>query len=319
MKTRSKMLYVAMVMVSLAVANSELALSPTQRPESTAAKQWPRTTGLPEQNLRGKMFTLSYDGGGISFFPPYFSPASSSSPYSTSYYTTTRPYPTTTYPHWTTPPVTRGVSVCVRFLTDYQRMNYPTIFTLSPSSTSSLKLGISFPGPFVLGLNRYSYYDLYIKPNIRFWSNIEPEIWTRVCLTVDSVKRVAQVFNGSNMSIRRRMPFQYVWSGDPVIEFSGFDGQVTDVQVWDYPLNYKEIFNYMTNGIYAPYRGSILTWSSISYSDGGNVLLEDVYEGRARQPISSRRRGRQPKGEKNTWEFADEGERERKEKKREQL
>ena len=43
---------------------------------------------------------------------------------------------------------------------------------------------------------------------------------------------------------------QYVWSGEPVIEFPGFDGQVTDVQMWDYPLSYREVFKYMTSSVY---------------------------------------------------------------------
>lgn len=43
---------------------------------------------------------------------------------------------------------------------------------------------------------------------------------------------------------------QYQWSGEPVITFSGFDGQLTDVQVWDYPLRYKEVLYYMSHGYY---------------------------------------------------------------------
>lgn len=35
-----------------------------------------------------------------------------------------------------------------------------------------------------------------------------------------------------------------------MLDFSGFDGQVTDVQVWDYPLRYSDIFNYMSGGVY---------------------------------------------------------------------
>lgn len=91
-------------------------------------------------SLDGKMFSLSFNGGGISFYPPYWSPPStrypnsrfSSRPYFTTarprptvrpqlkpttpypyptYPTTTYPYPTypyTTYPPWTTAPSTRG-------------------------------------------------------------------------------------------------------------------------------------------------------------------------------------------------------------------
>ena len=49
---------------------------------------------------------------------------------------------------------------------------------------------------------------------------------------------------------------QYVWSGEPVIEFPGFDGQLTDVQMWDYPLSYREVFKYMNNGVY----GYVCVW-----------------------------------------------------------
>lgn len=35
-----------------------------------------------------------------------------------------------------------------------------------------------------------------------------------------------------------------------MITFSGFDGQVTDVQVWDYPLRYREVTDYMNPSAY---------------------------------------------------------------------
>ncbi|XP_044066321.1 uncharacterized protein LOC122882705 [Siniperca chuatsi] len=230
---------------------------------------------------------------------------------------TTTPKRTTTTPHTTTPHPTRGVSVCLRYLID-QQTSSNSIFTLSPSSTP-LKLGANNVGWYTLYFGSYSYYNLDLHPDIRFWSNIGPDIWNRVCLTVDTVKNVAQVFRDSSISIRKMLPanVQYVWSGEPVIDFSGFDGQVTDVQVWDYPLRYKEIFNYMTSGFYLPYCGSVLTWSSINYSPRGNTLLEDAYEWHARQPISSKRRGHRPKGEKKMWEFINVGERD--ERKTEQL
>lgn len=54
---------------------------------------------------------------------------------------------------------------------------------------------------------------------------------------------------------------------------------------------------------FRPNPGSVLTWSSISYSLRGNTLLEDVYAWQAKQPISRKRRGRRPKGEKMKREF----------------
>lgn len=44
--------------------------------------------------------------------------------------------------------------------------------------------------------------------------------------------------------------FQYIPSDRPVIQFSGFSGQVTDVQMWDYPLSYQEVFAFMNFPIF---------------------------------------------------------------------
>ncbi|CAK6960846.1 uncharacterized protein LOC128355351 [Scomber scombrus] len=142
-------------------------------------------------------------------------------PYRTTRYTTTpptlypttthypRPYRTTRYPYWTTAPTTTGVSVCVRYLTDFEQAQYPTLFTLSPASRTALRLAVRPTGWYTLSWDRFSYYRLNIKSDNRFWSNIGPELWTRVCLTVDTIKNVAQVFSGSTMSIRKMLPIKY--------------------------------------------------------------------------------------------------------------
>ncbi|XP_029287103.1 uncharacterized protein LOC115008014 [Cottoperca gobio] len=286
------------------------------------------TTGAPGRNLNGKMFTLSGNGGKILFYPPGTSPISSyttrpysttSRPYSTTsrpyktttttrpyktttttrpYKTTTRPYSTTTRPYpTTTAPSTPGVSVCLRYLTDTLKL------TLSPS-TNPLQLRVSAAGSYIL--DSYRYKRLFFQTDIWFWSNIRRDIWTRVCLTVDNTKKVAQVFSGSNISIRKLL--QYDWSGVPVIDIADVEGQVTDLQVWDYPLQKIEVLNYMTRGdVSGPYHGSVLSWSDISYSTSGNTLLEedDAYRSPPGQPMrssSGRKRCRQ-KGEKKSREF----------------
>ncbi|XP_074493869.1 uncharacterized protein LOC141769077 isoform X1 [Sebastes fasciatus] len=381
MKMKSKLLYIPMVMAVMSAlvvtATTFTDSTTTKKPTTTTTAQTttPRTTtitttartttGPPGLNLSGKMFTLSVNGGGIAFYPPYFSPTppptpnptrhyttrpyytttrpytsrpyytttrpyttrpSTTRPYYTTtrpytsrpyytttrpyttrpYYTTTRPYTTrpyytTTRPYYTTTPTappTRGVSVCLRYLAD----SVYSLFTLSPSSRNPLNLAVSNVGAYTLNVGGYSQ---YMKPNVRFWSNVGPDIWTRVCLTMDSVKNVAQVFSGSNISVRKMLPIRYAWSGEPVIDFSGFDGQVTDIQIWDYPLRYREVFNYMTSGVYGQYSGSVLSWSHISYSPRGNILLEDTYEWQARQPINSirGRKGRRVKGGMKIMEF----------------
>ncbi|XP_065811294.1 uncharacterized protein [Labrus bergylta] len=209
-------------------------------------------------------------------------------------------WPSTAPPYTASPPTpTKGVSVCLRLLNDFQREYKPTVFTLSPS-TSPLSLRVYDSDRYALAYSTYSQDNILLRPDIRLWSNTKPEIWTRICVTVDGLKNVAQMFKGPDMSIRKMLSTQYVWSGEPVIEFPAFDGQLTDVQVWDYPLRYKEVFNYMTRSTFESWSsGNVLTWSSINYSFRGNALLEDVYENQAKQRISSSRgRGRRPKEKK---------------------
>ncbi|XP_029018146.1 uncharacterized protein LOC114862202 [Betta splendens] len=200
------------------------------------------TTANPPVNLEGKMFTMSLGGGGMSFSAPHAQPRSSS------------------------------VSVCLRYIIDYTSED-SQIFTLSPSS-SPLTLGDKGASRYVLSLNHYDY---SLLPNVYVWSMMEPELWTSVCVVVDSGRNVIQAFHGSHMSIRKLLSRPYEWSGEQVLDFSGFDGQLTDVQVWDYPLRSSEVYNYMSGGRFGRYRGSALSWSSVWYKLYGNTLLEEAY------------------------------------------
>ncbi|KAE8298779.1 hypothetical protein D5F01_LYC03284 [Larimichthys crocea] len=288
----------------------------------TLALESSGTTGPRGLNLDGKMFNLS--SGGVCFYPPSFSPTSppscSTPPDPTHEYTQ---HPTTNTNLHTSAkaernnqtPVhvnTAGVSVCVRYLVkDEPKAINLTTFTLSPSG-SPLKLEYSAPGRYTLHIGGrniwgfgYNYANLLFKPHISCLSYVRPDIWTRLCLTVDTVKNVAQVSSGSKISFRKILPNWYVWSGQPVIDFPGFDGQVTDVQIWNYRIGYKETYNYMT-GVFGPNRGSVLTWSSISFfSPRGNVPMEDVYKQQKKHPTRSAWKRSHPKTKKAARECSD--------------
>ncbi|XP_016518211.1 uncharacterized protein LOC103154440 isoform X3 [Poecilia formosa] len=268
---------------------------------------WPNPTrGGSGVNLSGKMFTLS-SYGRLVFYSPYeYSPWVASTPYQTRGYAyststpsytqtntgttemsspstnirtpkpttrspTTYPWSTTRYP-WSTAPSTRGVSVCLRYITDSQS---DSIFTLSPSS-QYLRLEIGRPQSYALTFNGYN--RVYLPVYLKLWPYLTPSMWTSICLTVDNAKAVVQMFRDSDMSSRKLLNNQYVWSGERVMDFSNFEGQITDVQVWDYPLRYQEVLYYMSNGGYGFYQGSVLSWSYISYTQTGRTLLEDGYE-----------------------------------------
>ncbi|XP_069025708.1 uncharacterized protein [Embiotoca jacksoni] len=289
MKKMRSLLFVTMVTVFMSALFVVASIEQTTEPTAADEAAW-TPTGRHGVDLSGKMFTLSRYGGQVTFYDPNAFPAfSTTNPTSEYLYrTTTTPYRTTTTPYRTTAPPTRGVSVCLRYITDFLETSSPTIFTLSPSKTP-LSLQVSYLSSYTLTFNNYN--SLRLKPNIRMWSYPGQDIWTSVCLTVDTRKQVAQVFSGSNMSIRKLMPYRYVWAGEHVMTFPGFDGQVTDVQVWDYPLRYKEVQRFLYRG-YFRNSGSVLTWSNINYSLGRLGLLEDTYELQGKQLIGQKARGR---------------------------
>lgn len=166
--------------------------------------------------------------------------------------------------------------MCLRYTIDYRqpRAGVSYLFTFGPSR--ALRLRFEGNNQYILLLNGYY---LYLNTDLFLLPNTEQTPWTKICLKIDSGKNVVQMFSGRQASIRKILPFsvrchtvvclrhwfqelpsphielvpfspfslciQFVWSGQPVIEFSGFDGQVTDVQVWDYPLSNNEILRYM--------------------------------------------------------------------------
>lgn len=96
--------------------------------------------------------------------------------------------------------------MCLRYLADFTKSS--TIFMLSPSSGIPLWLTVS-NRQYRVTFGRYGYYRyLDMRPDIWFWPDMRQDIWTRFCLTVDTVKNVAQVFSGPNISIRKILPTQ---------------------------------------------------------------------------------------------------------------
>uniref|UniRef100_A0A3P8RXQ3 Uncharacterized protein n=1 Tax=Amphiprion percula TaxID=161767 RepID=A0A3P8RXQ3_AMPPE len=285
---KMKLLFVPVVFMSA------LGIADCKPKDSAWPTQWTTqwTTEAPGLNLRGKMFTLARYSSGVTLYHPYFSISSLSlTPETEAKEETeakdnenppdsTYPYPTP--PYWTTAPPRTGVSVCLRYMIDHLDQKSSTVFTLSPSG-SFLSLSDNYASSYAV---KY-YYSNYVnlQPSVRLWSLASPSAWTSVCLTLDSNRRVVQMFKGPFMSIRKVLPVQYVWSGEPVMEFTGTDGQVKDVQVWNYPLRYKEVYYYMTEDSYWSQQGNILSWSHVRYSVRGQSFLEDSYESQTKQSI----------------------------------
>lgn len=260
----------------------------TIAPTPTTTTDWSTsfyTTAGSPVNLKGQMVTMSQNSG-VTFYSSYHNrsvraestgppPATANTAFP--YTNTTTAWPTTTAP------APRGVTVCLRYLADQSltlfKLGTDTPLTLSGSSMSWYTLSWSY----------YSQYQVSMKPIVPIWISVNSVPWASVCVIIDLYKNVVQIFEGGFMSVRKMPSPRLVWSGEPVLDVSGFDGQVTDIEVWDSPLDDRQIFSYMNN-YYSG--GNVLTWSNIEYKCRGSILLENAFTERQKQPIGSgKRRG----------------------------
>ncbi|XP_071219616.1 mucin-1-like [Salvelinus alpinus] len=210
---------------------------------------------------------------------PYFSP--SSTPYP-SHSPSTSPSPSSPY---TTPsPSLSALTVCLRYMAEEGKDL--TLFSLTQGNYWNLLLernsGMDF-------LSIHSSSQSFRSYRL-MWSIAGPRPWTSLCVTWEKNTGVAQVWRGGTVSVRKRV-FGQVTNGPPVLKVYKFEGQVTDVEVWDRILSPRWIMSYMSGWqsywSYTP--GNVLTWSKAIYSTNGEVLLERNTYNSDHQPIRGQR------------------------------
>ncbi|KAK6305091.1 hypothetical protein J4Q44_G00238710 [Coregonus suidteri] len=113
----------------------------------------------------------------------------------------------------------------------------------------------------------------------------EPRPWTSLCVTWEKKMGVAQVWRGGTVSVRKRV-FGQLTNGPPVLNVYKFEGQVTDVEMWDIVLSPSWIMAFMSGWqSYGYTPGNVLTWSKAIYSTNGEILLEENTYNSDHQPI----------------------------------
>uniref|UniRef100_A0A8C7KEQ3 Mucin-12-like n=1 Tax=Oncorhynchus kisutch TaxID=8019 RepID=A0A8C7KEQ3_ONCKI len=202
---------------------------------------------------------------------PSHSPSTSSSPSS----------PYTSYPYTTPSPSLSALTVCLRYMAEEGKDL--TLFSLTQGNYWNLLLERN-SGMDYLSIHSSSQ---SFRSYRLLWSIIEPRPWTSLCVTWEKNTGLAQVWRGRTVSIRKRV-FGQVTNGPPVLKVFNFEGQVTDVEVWDRVLSPSWILAYMSGWqsywSYTP--GNVLTWSKAIYSTNGEVLLERNTYNSDHQPIS---------------------------------
>ena len=100
--------------------------------------------------------------------------------------------------------------------------------------------------------------------------------WNAFCLTIDKInKSLSVVVNGKNA------PIQSVLSVDsnqqiscPILSFTGLIGKVTDLNLWNIPLNASDVLDYSNgciNGLFLREEPKLVYWPQMSYALNGPV------------------------------------------------
>ncbi|KAI4875965.1 hypothetical protein NFI96_022098 [Prochilodus magdalenae] len=162
-----------------------------------------------------------------------------------------------------------GLTVCMRVLFEEDKYNLQLTFRNST-------YGVSYTGPYSTG----SYYYLYVSgESVRFNKfSMTPSRqqlwpWNNRCFTWESSTGMTQLWFDEKMSIRKGVARGQVFSGEVELSLSRFDGQVTDVYVWDSVVACGDLSNFLSYTYSVP-PGSILDWGQIQYSTSGYAVLE---------------------------------------------
>ncbi|XP_063042609.1 serum amyloid P-component-like [Engraulis encrasicolus] len=171
---------------------------------------------------------------------------------------------------------TYAFTVCLRAI--FEMSSTRNIFSLSIGTSVALSLTTSpyateIPPGYQLTLGQASKaFKMVSKvPSV---SKLWP--WTSLCVTWDSTTGMTQLWEDNSMSVRKSMWRGQGFYGTPVLSLSGFEGQVTDMHMWNQAMPVSVLRSYNQGWGYP--QGTMLSWARTSYSVRGSPILEKAYE-----------------------------------------
>lgn len=111
--------------------------------------------------------------------------------------------------------------------------------------------------------------------------------WRSRCFTWDSGTGMAQLWFDGMMSVRKGLARGTMFTGHLQLALPLFEGQLTELYVWNRVLDARQLFQYLHNKVVSE-RGAILDWRQIEFSTGGYVLMEPAF----RNPASKDQKGK---------------------------
>ncbi|XP_018542317.1 C-reactive protein [Lates calcarifer] len=210
------------------------------------------TTGCSEvRDLSGKQFTFPNDPRGVN------------------------------QPHVVLHAKTNSIStmtVCLRFFSQMNRMQ--GLFSLATvDHENALMLNKDGDGSYKAHTGSDTYIYKKLPTNLLDWNS--------VCWTWDSQTGLTQLWlNGLHTS--QKLLGKSVVRGELSItigqeqdEFKGgfktddsFEGDITDLHMWDHVVTACDIRSYMNQGSFSP--GNLLNWNNLNHTVSGNVFIQDA-------------------------------------------
>ncbi|XP_012687911.2 serum amyloid P-component-like isoform X1 [Clupea harengus] len=161
-------------------------------------------------------------------------------------------------------------TVCLRIIAE--ATPGAAIFTLTTSNSATLTLR-SMPSGYELTVGQASK-NLQPVSAIPSFGKLWP--WTSLCVTWDSNTGMTQMWKDGKMSVRKGMWRGQNFYGPATMTLSGFEGQVTDIHMWDKVLPLSGLRSYNQGWGY-PF-GNMLSWRDMGYTSQGYAILENAFE-----------------------------------------
>ncbi|XP_028986067.1 C-reactive protein-like [Betta splendens] len=168
-----------------------------------------------------------------------------------------------------------AVTVCLRFFTDLNR-DYPFFSVATPSADNAFLI-----------FKTKNNLSLWAKDKYAEFAGHENKlnVWHSVCATWDAASGIGQVWLDGKPSSRKFISdgsisgvMIGVLGQEQDKHGGGFDmqqsfvGMMSDVHMWDYVLQPKEMLKYANHFSYTV--GNVLNWEALDFQIVGRVLIE---------------------------------------------
>ncbi|XP_053500337.1 serum amyloid P-component [Ictalurus furcatus] len=167
-----------------------------------------------------------------------------------------------------------GITLCLRAVTEKKWM-IDDYLSLMFGKNPAVSIMRNYNSDYLYKLQVAGYQETF---NIYSMVPVQEvhSLWKSRCLTWDSSSGMAQLWFDGRMSVRKGLSRGTVFSGQAELTMTEFEGQVSDVYMWNSVLSVRELNRYL-HGHSVLSRGHVLAWTQMEFSASGYVVLQPAY------------------------------------------